>query len=221
VGLRNPGSNVDLEHPLSVVADRFARGSGTSQAAAVTSGAVALLLQQRPTLTPDQVKALLRSSAKELKEADALGRGQGLLDIKKAAGERVPSLTASVQPYPLATGLGSLEAARGSAHVLDGDSELSGEQDIFGDLWDGRRWSENSWTGTSWSGGDWNGRRWSGEVWTTDSFNGRRWSGVSWTGRRWSGAAWDTDNTTDNTWSGRRWSGDTWSGRRWSANLYN
>ena len=42
VGLRNPGSNVDLEHPLSVVADRFARGGGTSQAAAVTSGAVAL-----------------------------------------------------------------------------------------------------------------------------------------------------------------------------------
>ncbi len=37
--------------------------SGTSQAAAVTSGAVALLLQQNPSLTPDQVKCKLMASA--------------------------------------------------------------------------------------------------------------------------------------------------------------
>ncbi len=37
--------------------------SGTSQAAAVTSGAVALLLQSQPSLTPDQVKCKLMASA--------------------------------------------------------------------------------------------------------------------------------------------------------------
>jgi serine protease AprX len=37
--------------------------SGTSQAAAVTSGAVALLLQAEPSLTPDQVKCKLMASA--------------------------------------------------------------------------------------------------------------------------------------------------------------
>jgi serine protease AprX len=37
--------------------------SGTSQAAAVTSGAVALLLQNDPALTPDQVKCKLMASA--------------------------------------------------------------------------------------------------------------------------------------------------------------
>jgi serine protease AprX len=37
--------------------------SGTSQAAAVTSGAVALILQSNPSLTPDQVKCKLMASA--------------------------------------------------------------------------------------------------------------------------------------------------------------
>ena len=37
--------------------------SGTSQAAAVTSGVVALMLQANPTLTPDQVKCRLMASA--------------------------------------------------------------------------------------------------------------------------------------------------------------
>jgi len=37
--------------------------SGTSQAAAVTSGAVALILQNDPSLTPDQVKCKLMASA--------------------------------------------------------------------------------------------------------------------------------------------------------------
>ena len=35
---------------------QYFKGSGTSEAAAVEFGAVALLLQQRPRLTPDQVK---------------------------------------------------------------------------------------------------------------------------------------------------------------------
>ena len=110
-----------------MVADRFARGSGTSQAAAVTSGAVALLLQKRPALTPDQVKALLRNTTEDLAKADPLGRGEGLLDVKKAAGAATPGAAAS-------------------AHLLDGDIALEGEQDIFGNPWDGRMWSGRMWS---------------------------------------------------------------------------
>ena len=62
VSLRDPGSVIDAEYPKAVVNTRFFKGSGTSQATAVVSGAVALLLQQHPTWTPDQVKSALTSS---------------------------------------------------------------------------------------------------------------------------------------------------------------
>ncbi|MEU0553104.1 S8 family serine peptidase [Dactylosporangium sp. NPDC006015] len=66
VSLRDPGSHLDQTYPGARVGDRYFRGSGSSQAAAVTSGGIALLLQKRPTLTPDQVKALLKSTATAL-----------------------------------------------------------------------------------------------------------------------------------------------------------
>ncbi len=58
--LRVPGSFLDdsFGATAQVGEDNF-RGSGTSQAAAVISGAAALILQQRPAITPDQLKKLL------------------------------------------------------------------------------------------------------------------------------------------------------------------
>ena len=55
VSLRAPGSYVDrMSTPEGIVNERFVKGSGTSQAAAVVSGAAALLLDARPDLTPDE-----------------------------------------------------------------------------------------------------------------------------------------------------------------------
>ena len=58
-----PGSYLDTTYPAARIGERLFRGSGTSQAAAVVSGAAALLISQRPDLTPDQVKALLTGTA--------------------------------------------------------------------------------------------------------------------------------------------------------------
>ena len=55
------------------------------------SGAVALLLEQRPDLTPDQVKALLMTSAQALPAGDALAQGAGLLDIEAALARPTPN----------------------------------------------------------------------------------------------------------------------------------
>ena len=67
VSLRAPGSYVDANNPQGLVSGdvsgRLFRGSGTSQAAAVVSGAIADLLQAFPSLTPDQVKYALTASA--------------------------------------------------------------------------------------------------------------------------------------------------------------
>ena len=67
VSLRVPRSFADQLHPEGLVpgdnAQRYFRGSGTSQAAAATSGAAALLFQARPDLTPAQAKAILMRTA--------------------------------------------------------------------------------------------------------------------------------------------------------------
>ena len=61
-GLRVPNSFVDANFSSARLGTRYFRGSGTSQSAAITSGAVALMLQKDPTLDPDKVKILLRNS---------------------------------------------------------------------------------------------------------------------------------------------------------------
>src|SRR4029077_1798734 len=55
-GLRVVDSWIDAHHSEGLINGRYFRGSGTSEAAAVTSGAVALILDRYPSLTPDQVK---------------------------------------------------------------------------------------------------------------------------------------------------------------------
>ena len=77
VSLRSPGSYLDTTYPAARIGERLFRGSGTSQAAAVVSGAAALLIQQRPELTPDQVKALLDGDGPAMPGADGAAAGCG------------------------------------------------------------------------------------------------------------------------------------------------
>jgi serine protease AprX len=202
VSLRTPGSTVDTTHPEAVVADRFFLGSGTSQAAAVVSGAVALVTQQRPRITPDQVKALLMDTAQPIANAKSICQGAGLLDLRTAVTAATPKTT---QSWPTSSGKASLEDARGSFHVeLQGDV-LKGNVDVHGrsyedaeayyDDGEGLAYFMKDWSGASWSGLSWSGLSWSGLSWS-----GLSWSGLSWSGLSWSGLSWSTG-----TWSGLSW----------------
>jgi serine protease AprX len=68
VSLLAPGSTLDTTYPQYEVGPASGTAmyyvlSGTSMATPVVSGAVALMLQQNPSLTPDQVKARLMKTA--------------------------------------------------------------------------------------------------------------------------------------------------------------
>ena len=77
-GLRVANSFIDANHPEGLINGRYFRGSGTSQSAAIVSGAAALILEKYPDATPDQVKKLLTTFAgypiKGKSQADRCGR---------------------------------------------------------------------------------------------------------------------------------------------------
>ncbi len=216
--LRTPGSTIDDAHQAAVVDTRFFRGSGTSQAAAVASGAAALLLDARPTLTPDQVKALLTSTATPLLNDSRQVTGAGRLNVNLASTAVIP-LNAT-QAWTASKGTGKLEASRGTEHVSDGTLVLSGEKDIFGVAWSGSTWAPLATAGTAWAGGTWRGVVWAGTCWCGTSWASLTWSGKSWTGKSWSGKSWSADLWSGKSWSGKSWSGTSWTGKSWSGSSW-
>ena len=152
VSVRVPGSTLDEEFPGARVGDAFFRGSGTSQSAAVVSGLAARLIAQRPALTPDQLKALLRGGAVDLVEPVSAD-GAGRVDVARSEALATPGAEA-VQRWPLATPDLKKLFKRGRSRLETGAAS-----------WNGRRWSGMKWSGRRWSGMKWNGMKWLGEAW--------------------------------------------------------
>ena len=179
-GLRVPGSYIDLRFGATGrLATRFFRGSGTSEAAALTSGVVALMLAQRPNLTPDQVKRILTTTGYDPghnNQFDAV-----VPNAYRATFAGRPGQGTS-QWFRYSTGTGSLEASRGSTHVTQDGNTLIGEQDIFGNPVDTRALAKAEAQGASWDGGTWNGATWAGASWDGDSWAAAVWDGASWDG---------------------------------------
>ena len=229
VSLRDPGSAVDTDHPEGRVTGdstgRLFRGSGTSQAAAVVSGAAALVLQANPNLTPDQVKAALTATAHPLAGVPTIEQGAGELDVAAAVRSvtpRVgqpadPRVRTAVQRATPATGAGSLDAARGGNDLVDPSTGavLSGEVDAQGLPFTSATWAKLSAAGAAWSGGTWNGAPWTGDGWVsgrwgTSGTTVTRWKPAPWTSASWARARW-----SDASWSRARWSGDGWTSAGW------
>jgi serine protease AprX len=220
LSLRVPGSWIDVNNPGGVVGDRFLRGSGTSQATAVTSGLAALLVQKFPNASPDQIKAYLTSTARPIGNLSSLKLGLGSLGgltglsglglgtnpvtnfyagngvVTGAKAVSMRALAPALQLTIPATGLGSLDASRGSGSLLLDGVAVRGQLELLGltlgtstagvdGEWDGNRWTGNRWTDGSWTGNRWTGNRWTGNRWT-----GNRWTGNRWTGNRWTVGIW-------------------------------
>jgi serine protease AprX len=146
VSLRVPGSTLDTEFSGARVETKYFRGSGTSQAAAITSGLAARLIAARPWLVPDQVKAMLKDGAVDLPDPRSAD-GSGRIDLRRTLALPTPDREAVRQ--------------RWEPSVLDLDKvreELDSEDDPAlgpGAQWSGRRWSGRRWSGRRWSGAKW------------------------------------------------------------------
>jgi serine protease AprX len=89
-GLMAFDTDIVQEHPEFHDGGRYFEMSGTSQAAGVVSGVVALMLTQDPSLTPDQVKCRLMDSAHAATTSDGklaysvFQQGSGVVNAKDA-----------------------------------------------------------------------------------------------------------------------------------------
>jgi serine protease AprX len=152
---RVAGSFLDEAFPAARIDGGF-RGSGTSQAAAVVSGAAARIVADRPGLDPDEVKALLRAGAHPLPGTDTSLQGAGVVDV--AASEALPVPRRADQRFPVARLGGWLRGAVSNQFAIE---------NLKGSRWTGSRWTGSRWTGSRWTGSRWTGSRWTGSRWTS------------------------------------------------------
>ncbi|MCU1602545.1 MAG: aprX, partial [Frankiales bacterium] len=222
VSTRSPGSLVEEDNPQALIGSAYIKGSGTSEATAVTSGAAALLIAAHPTWTPDQVKYALTSTATRISGTAVTLQGNGRLQTRSASNASVAMVAPQV---PVALGGGSLEASRGASAVLSTSCGgvtwlLNDDRGNFCGQWidptyTGNAWTGNAWTGNAWTGNAWTAVGYTGNAWTGNAWTGNAWTSISYTGNAWTGNAW-----TGSTWSGNAWTGNAWTGNAWTGNAW-
>ena len=108
-----PGSDIATNFP-STVGSGYQMGNGTSMAAAVVSGAAALLVGADPALTPDRLKFALTATARPTVVVEPAAVGAGVIDAV-AARQAPPGL--ANQGVARSNGMGSLDLSRGTLRV--------------------------------------------------------------------------------------------------------
>jgi serine protease AprX len=144
----NTNMGMGQAHPSNVISGTYFKMSGTSVSAPIVSGAVALLLQKDPSLTPDQVKFRLQATAnKSWPGYNASKVGAGYLDIYKAVNG----------------------TSKDNANTNINASQL---------LWTGSKpvsWNSVSWNSVSWNSVSWNSVSWNSVSWNSVSWNSDYW----------------------------------------------
>ena len=207
IGTRAPGSTVETQNPSALVAPAYIKGSGTSEATAVTAGVAALLLSAHPTWTPDQVKYALTSTASHISGATTNQQGAGRLQALSA-------MSAHVQQVPaqnaVATGTGSLAASRGQmvpvTVTCDGQTKvLLDETTSWCAPWDSGAWTSGAWTSGAWTSGAWTSGAWTSGAWTSGAWTSGAWTSAAWTSGAWTSGAWTSGAWTSGAWTSGAW----------------
>src|SRR6266540_2689206 len=188
VSLRVPGATLDKLIPDHIEGPRTFRLSGTSQAAAVAGGAAALLLDQRPNLSPDEVKALLIGSARPLGGVARSLQGRGVVNIARTLEMRTPR--AARQHVAPATPLMRAILPQ-IKHLLRGN-QLLWDQVLWDQvLWDQVLWDQVPWDQVLWDQVLWDQVLWDQVLWDQVLWDQVLWDQVLWDQVIWDQVLWD------------------------------
>ena len=214
----------------SVVAPGYLKGTGTSMSAAVAAGAVAALLAERPSLTPDTAKNLLVGTAYRTPALTKTnGAGAGGLDLGKALAADLGSVGTTNTPPINSPKYGPTEsdAATWAAFAA---AWVAGDLNAVAAAWSKltpqtRKWAANAWGMAALvralqSGSNtWTGRKWAGRKWAIQEWDGRKWAEDEWVGRKWADAAWLASVWDGRKWAGRKWASSDWLAFAWTARV--
>jgi serine protease AprX len=193
VSLRVPGSTIDREMPDHVVSaangTTFTRLTGTSMSTAVVSGAVALVLQRNPNLTPDQVKKIVMSTTQRFGNGSLpASAGAGMLDAYAAANSGVR---------------GSANVGQRQADALARTlySALYGQPLVWKNLtYLGTNWLNLSWLTLPWTQAAWDNIAWDDIAWDNIAWDNIAWDDIAWDNIAWDNIAWDNSEWNDIAW---------------------
>jgi serine protease AprX len=184
VSLRAPGSTIDTRFPWFVDGS-YRRGSGTSMATGVVSGAAALMVQANPSITPDRAKFALLATARRAASDDPLAVGSGVLDAYAAALE-TPSGVVNLG-LGRSNGHGSLGVSRGTVQTVADDPLGSVLGPVLGSVLTVQLLL---WNPLGYTGGGWRESDWYLSTWSVFRFYRVNWYGSDWPGYRWHGSSW-------------------------------
>jgi len=184
-----------------VSADTF-RMSGTSMSAPMVSGAVAILLQDEPELTPNQVKYRLMATAnRSWPGYDPDQAGAGYLDIYAAVyGTTVERANAGIMPNLLLAKMAVLAAWASTNGVLDWNNVN----------WDSINWDSVNWDSVNWDSVNWDSVNWDSVNWDSVNWDSVNWDSVNWDSVNWDSVNWDTVNWDSVNWDSVNWDSDYW-----------
>jgi serine protease AprX len=185
VSLRSPGSTLDLELPdrlvagLDPLAPAYFRLSGTSMAAPVVTGVVALMLEHNPALTPAQLKAGLKGTATALTYGSPDSTGSGLVNASAAVAATDQTVVAAVDTVSSGFASEMYPSLYGQPLVWS-NLAFNGGVDSNGMPWSGVSWTNIVWDAITWQNLNWASFNWSAISWQDISWEDLTWEDISW-----------------------------------------
>ncbi|TME99853.1 MAG: hypothetical protein E6I52_14790 [Chloroflexi bacterium] len=198
VSIRVPGSTLDTTLPDHVVTakngSKYMRLSGTSMSTGIVSGAVALLLERNPNLTPDQVKHIMVMTTQRFGQnaspPPAGAAGSGLLNC-----------------YTAYSSTDRASADRG-LRLGDGVARM-----VYSLIYGGPL----SWKDPNYQGINWTAFTWATLPWTTAAWDNIAWDNIAWDNIAWDNIAWDQTSWDNIAWDNIAWDSSEWSNIAWDS----